>query len=145
MQAYKACFSHKRALGEDDLKEAFRFFDLDGSGQISASELHSIMQELLEKLPWTEQEFNAIVAKLDGNGDGQISYEEFSTILLSTGSTPSAPKQPQNQPPTTTQPTPSQPTSHKATTLTATPAPTTANTMSNVPEHMLRPDYFMNR
>ena len=64
---------------EKELKEAFRVFDRDGDGCISAKDLRHIMTNLGEKL--TDEEVDEMIMEADINGDGQIDYEEFVTVL----------------------------------------------------------------
>lgn len=61
--------------GEAELKETFRLFDKDGSGQISASELQDILSKLGGHI--TEQQAQDIVKKYDVNGNGHIDFHEF--------------------------------------------------------------------
>ena len=58
---------------EEELKEAFRVFDKDGNGFISAAELRHIMTNLGEKL--TDEEVDEMIREADIDGDGQINYE----------------------------------------------------------------------
>lgn len=58
---------------QSDIREAFRIFDKDGSGLISADELRYVMTNLGEKL--TEDEFNEMLSEADIDGDGAINYE----------------------------------------------------------------------
>ncbi|KAJ1963296.1 calmodulin-like 3, partial [Dipsacomyces acuminosporus] len=62
-----------------EIKEAFRVFDKDGNGVISAAELQAVMTNLREKL--TSEEADGIIREADGNGDGQLSYEEFAKMM----------------------------------------------------------------
>ena len=66
---------------EEDLIEAFRIFDKDGSGNISALELRHVMTTLGERL--TEEEADEMIKEADTNNDGQINYQEFVKIMMS--------------------------------------------------------------
>ena len=71
---------------EEEIKEAFRVFDKDGNGFISAAELRHVMTNLGEKL--TDEEVDEMIREADIDGDGQVNYEgqriEFCcTFLLS--------------------------------------------------------------
>ena len=73
--------SGKDADIEDELKEAFRVFDKDGNGYISAAELRHVMTYLGEKL--TDEEVDDIIGEGDVDGDGQLNYEEFVKMMVS--------------------------------------------------------------
>jgi len=60
---------------EEEILEAFKFFDKDGNGFISAAELRHIMTNLGEKL--IDEEVDEMIREADIDGDGQINYEEF--------------------------------------------------------------------
>jgi calmodulin len=66
---------------EEEVKEAFRVFDKEGNGFISAAELRHVMTNLGEKL--TEEEVDEMIREADVNGDGQINYEEFVKVMVS--------------------------------------------------------------
>ncbi|XP_065061493.1 neo-calmodulin-like [Rhopilema esculentum] len=66
--------------GEEEIKEAFRVFDKDGNGHISAAELRHIMTNLGEKL--TDEEVDEMIKEADIDGDGHINYEEFVKVML---------------------------------------------------------------
>jgi len=66
---------------EDDIREAFQFFDSNGNGHISRFELKAVMMNLGEKL--TDTECDALVREADLDGDGQIDYEEFYFLMAS--------------------------------------------------------------
>merc|ERR1712051_920481 len=66
--------------GEEELIEAFKVFDRDGNGFISAAEVRHTMTNLGEKL--TEEEVDEMVREADVDGDGQINYEEFVKMMM---------------------------------------------------------------
>ena len=66
---------------EEEILEAFKVFDKDGNGFISAAELRHIMTNLGEKL--TDEEVDEMIREADIDGDGQINYEEFVKIMMS--------------------------------------------------------------
>lgn len=64
----------------EEIKEAFKVFDKDGNGFISAAELRHIMTNLGEKL--TDEEVDEMIREADVDGDGQINYEEFVDMMM---------------------------------------------------------------
>lgn len=63
---------------EEEIKEAFKVFDKDGNGFISAAELRHVMTNLGEKL--SDQEVEEMIREADVDGDGQINYRECSRV-----------------------------------------------------------------
>ncbi|GFP97987.1 calmodulin [Phtheirospermum japonicum] len=64
----------------DELREAFKVFDRDQDGFISAFELRNVMMNLGEKL--SDEEAEQMIREVDLDGDGLVSYEEFARIML---------------------------------------------------------------
>ncbi|CAG2172353.1 unnamed protein product, partial [Oppiella nova] len=58
---------------EEELREAFRVFDRNGDGFISASELRHVMTNLGEKL--TDEEVEDMIREADLDGDGLVNYD----------------------------------------------------------------------
>merc|ERR1719203_1384770 len=57
---------------EDEVIDAFKVFDKEGNGYISAAELRHIVTNLGEKL--TEDEADEMIREADIEGDGKINY-----------------------------------------------------------------------
>jgi Ca2+-binding EF-hand superfamily protein len=55
---------------------AFERFDVDGDGLITATEYKSVMAQLGD-FHVTETVAQAVINKIDGDGDGKISWAEF--------------------------------------------------------------------
>ncbi|KAK3936687.1 hypothetical protein QBC46DRAFT_394370 [Diplogelasinospora grovesii] len=64
---------------EQELINAFKVFDQDGSGTISTEELRNVLRSLGENL--TDAELDEMIHLADENGDGQIDYQEFAKIM----------------------------------------------------------------
>lgn len=65
---------------EEDVRDAFRVFDVNGNGQISAHELRHVATNLGEKL--TEEEANEMIRVADSDGDGLIDYKDFISMMI---------------------------------------------------------------
>ena len=66
---------------EEELREAFRAFDKDGGGRISAVELRHVMTNLGEKLK--DEEVDELFAEAGIETEGEIYYEDFVTMMSS--------------------------------------------------------------
>ena len=65
---------------DGELVEAFKIFDRDGNGLISAAELRHILTKLGEKL--SDKEVDEMLKEADKDGDGHINYEEFVIMMM---------------------------------------------------------------
>ena len=63
----------KKSNSEKTIREAFRMFDKDGNGFISAAEIRHVMANLGEKL--TDEEVDEMIKEVDVDGDGQVNYD----------------------------------------------------------------------
>ena len=76
---------------EDEIREAFKVFDnvsknldtfelfQDGKGFINRQELGYVMENLGENMD--KEEIECLINEIDIDGDGQINYEEFYTMI----------------------------------------------------------------
>ena len=69
-----------------DWNEAFKMFDQDKNGSISASEVKSVLHALGQNP--TENEVSDVVNELDVNQDGCIQFEEFIASMVRRNSLP---------------------------------------------------------
>jgi calmodulin len=64
---------------EEEIREAFKVFDRDNNGFISAAELRHVMTSIGEKL--TDDEVDEMIREADQDGDGRIDCEHNLAIL----------------------------------------------------------------
>ena len=66
---------------EEEIREAFKVFDRDNNGFISAAELRHVMTSIGEKL--TDDEVDEMIREADQDGDGRIDCKlQFSTCCF---------------------------------------------------------------
>lgn len=66
-------------INQEQLLEVFRSFDRDSNGYITAVELAGAMAKMGQ--PLTYRELTEMIREADSNGDGVISFNEFSSIM----------------------------------------------------------------
>ncbi|XP_077993926.1 neo-calmodulin-like [Glandiceps talaboti] len=59
----------------DDIRAAFKVFDIDGNGSITAGELRHVLAILGGNV--SKERCEELVKLVDTDGDGKVSYEEF--------------------------------------------------------------------
>jgi calmodulin len=62
-----------------EFKEAFSLFDKDGDGTITTKELGTVMRSLGQNP--TEAELQDMINEVDADGNGQIDFPEFLTMM----------------------------------------------------------------
>jgi Ca2+-binding EF-hand superfamily protein len=70
---------------EEEIREAFKVFDRDNNGFISAAELRHVMTSIGEKL--TDDEVDEMIREADQDGDGRIDCEEIKKPAICTALT----------------------------------------------------------
>ncbi|KAJ8555169.1 hypothetical protein K7X08_012665 [Anisodus acutangulus] len=71
----------KSPYTEEQLKQLFKMFDRDGNGYITAAELAHSMAKLGHAL--SVEELTGMIREADTDGDGRISYQEFTQAITS--------------------------------------------------------------
>lgn len=88
-------YSHMQENDSEMIREAFRVFDRDGNGFITADEFRYFMTHMGEQFTDDEVGFyhalpstnclspkvDEIIRECDTDGDGQINYEEFVRMM----------------------------------------------------------------
>ena len=77
----RAAVSKERFINENVLKFAFRYFDKDGSGEITFDEIEDVFKESVADKSKVHDSLKKIISEVDTNGDGIISFSEFSNIM----------------------------------------------------------------
>jgi len=77
-----ATMNTKRGTEEDMCWQAFRSFDLDGSGKICRNELAQVLSSNTGvKDIATPDALAKVLAECDGDGDAEIDFQEFMTMM----------------------------------------------------------------
>ena len=64
---------------EAEIAEAFKVFDRNGDGKISATELRHVLTSIGEKL--SDADVDQMIREADTNNDGEIDIKEFTQLL----------------------------------------------------------------
>jgi Ca2+-binding EF-hand superfamily protein len=70
----------KPEFTEAEISAAFRFLDLDKNNYIGAAEIRHILVCMGEMI--TDEEIDMMIAMVDLDGDGQVSFREFRALVL---------------------------------------------------------------
>lgn len=71
-----ATADYQKLCTENNLRQAFNKFDLDGNGEITFDELKEVIGSD------EEDTIKDIIKQVDKNGDGQINFDEFKDMMI---------------------------------------------------------------
>jgi calcium-dependent protein kinase len=77
----RAAVSKEKFLNENVLRYAFRYFDKDGSGEITFDEIEDVFKESITDKENLHDSLQKIIGEVDANGDGVIEFNEFTYIM----------------------------------------------------------------
>ena len=77
--------------GEDDLMEAFRVFDADGDGRITAEELRAVMEAILGAEGCSLDDCRRMIGGVDADGDGFVGFQDFARMMMNATTAADAP------------------------------------------------------
>ena len=75
-----SCVNKEQILKKDRLAEAFKHFDKDGDGKISAKEIKKVLGAGGKKFG-NENIWKQIISEADEDGDGYITFVEFQKMM----------------------------------------------------------------
>lgn len=71
----------RKADKEEEIQDAFKVFDKDGSGEIQTAELRHVLMNLGEK--FTEEEVESLIVEAQLDAMGSVKYGELISLLTS--------------------------------------------------------------
>jgi len=74
-----ATMDKEKLTSKTNLEFAFKSFDRDGSGKINLNEIKAIFNNSTVK---DDDVFQKIIKEADDNNDGEISLDEFKTLMI---------------------------------------------------------------
>jgi Ca2+-binding EF-hand superfamily protein len=63
------------------LRFAFRYFDKDGSGEITFDEIEDVFKKSIPEKSDVHNTLKQIIKEVDMNGDGVITFDEFAHVM----------------------------------------------------------------
>ena len=77
----RAAVSKEHFIDTKVIQFAFRYFDKDGSGEITFNEIEEVFKESVQDKSNIHDSLKKIIDEVDTNGDGIISFNEFADIM----------------------------------------------------------------
>ena len=77
----RAAVSKESFMNDTVLRFAFRYFDKDGSGEITFDEIEELFKKSIPEKSDVHNILKQIIKEVDINGDGVITFDEFSHVM----------------------------------------------------------------
>ena len=77
----RGAVSKEHFMNTKVIEFAFRYFDKDGSGEITFDEIEAVFKDSIQDKSKVHESLKKIIAEVDTNGDGIISFNEFADIM----------------------------------------------------------------
>ena len=77
----RAAVSKESFMNDTVLRFAFRYFDKDGSGEITFEEIEELFKQSIPEKSDVHNILKQIIKEVDINGDGVITFDEFSHVM----------------------------------------------------------------
>ena len=77
----RAAVSKEGFMNDNVLRFAFRYFDKDGSGEITFDEIEDVFKKSIPNKNNIHSTLHQIIKEVDINGDGVITFDEFSQVM----------------------------------------------------------------
>ena len=77
----RAAVSKDYFVKDNVLRFAFRYFDKDGSGEITFDEIEELFSQSIADKNKVRETLNNIIKEVDVNNDGKINFNEFSKVM----------------------------------------------------------------
>ena len=77
----RAAVSKEYFVKDSVLRFAFRYFDKDGSGEITFDEIEELFSQSITDKTMVHETLSNIIKEVDINNDGKINFDEFSKVM----------------------------------------------------------------
>jgi len=77
----RAAVSKEYFVKDNVLRFAFRYFDKDGSGEITFDEIEALFSQSISDKTKVHETLVNIIKEVDKNNDGKINFDEFSKVM----------------------------------------------------------------
>ena len=77
----RAAVSKEYFVRDNVLRFAFRYFDKDGSGEITFDEIEALFSQSISDKSKVHETLVNIIKEVDKNNDGKINFDEFSKVM----------------------------------------------------------------